>query len=79
MRQSLGLRENKSAFSTTADIIHSLNITWISVIFVNPISSIALRVRSETLPSNEANDVSLRIPAPIAVPGTKNKKMECWH
>ena len=49
--------------------IRNLN-TWISVIFLNPISSIAFNVNSETFPSSEEKDVSLRIPAPRDDPGT---------
>ena len=39
---------------------------------MKPISLTASRVLNETLDSNDLNDVSVSIPAPIVLPGTEN-------
>ena len=45
-------------------------LACISVMCVNPISATASRLLADTLAANDLNDVSVRIPAPIALPGT---------
>jgi hypothetical protein len=45
-------------------------LAWISVMWTKPMSAIPFKVRSDTAPSSEAKEVSVRIPPPNVVPGT---------
>ena len=53
---------------------YGMLLACISVMCVKPMSATASRLLADTLAANDLKDVSVRIPAPIALPGTTMEK-----